>query len=249
MAVSSVGIATGVRPRVVIFDMGGVLLQPDPGVMQEAVTLAGSQLSPTAAITGMLRALCDAQLTDLHSLSASRFHALWSSATGEPADVLARVTSALSQLERMNRELYRVPTPGLHDCLRRLTAAGVRLAVLSNSDGRVGERLRISGVSSYFEAVFDSTIEGYSKPDVRFYELGAARLDVALQHCWYVTDMVHDVHQGVLRLGLGGVAILDVTHLYPHRGDFHYVADLAELTTAVLALSPDHAARMRRRFR
>ena len=67
--------------------------------------------------------------------------------------------------------------PGAQAALRRLRAAGVRLAVVSNWDTRLGPLLDALQLSPLFDAVIVSAELGYDKPDERVFAAALAALN------------------------------------------------------------------------
>ncbi len=59
--------------------------------------------------------------------------------------------------------------PGVPEALEQLRSLGRTLAVVSNSDGTVERVLEQQGLRPYLDAVFDSHIVGFEKPDPRFF--------------------------------------------------------------------------------
>jgi putative hydrolase of the HAD superfamily len=71
--------------------------------------------------------------------------------------------------EQPRANLWRKPIPEMIALARELAAAGARVAVLSNSEGRLAELLAEIGVADAFAAVIDSGREGVAKPDPRIF--------------------------------------------------------------------------------
>ena len=59
--------------------------------------------------------------------------------------------------------------PGVPEALEELRSLGRTLAVVSNSDGTVERVLEQQGLRGYLDAVFDSHIVGFEKPDPKFF--------------------------------------------------------------------------------
>ncbi|MBI4614153.1 MAG: HAD-IA family hydrolase [Planctomycetes bacterium] len=117
--------------------------------------------------------------------------------------------------------------------LDRLAAAGVRMAVVSNSDGRVREILRRVGILDRFEFVIDSSEEGVEKPDPEIFRRALARAGVGPDGALYVGDLYHIDVLGARAAGLDAVLVdPDGT-----RGglDCPRVRDLDELAERLLA--------------
>ena len=68
--------------------------------------------------------------------------------------------------------------PGVRESLAVLRARGLRLVAVSNSDGSAEAVLVATGLRDWFEAVIDSHIVGFSKPDPRVFEAARAVLGV-----------------------------------------------------------------------
>jgi putative hydrolase of the HAD superfamily len=66
-------------------------------------------------------------------------------------------------------ELWSAVLPGVPEALARLRAAGLRLVVVSNADGTVEEGLTRGGLRPLLDAVVDSQVVGFEKPDPRIF--------------------------------------------------------------------------------
>jgi putative hydrolase of the HAD superfamily len=110
---------------------------------------------------------------------------------GVPATRMAEVRECL---RRMHGELHLWCSvhEHTHDALARLRAAGLRLGIVSNSDGRVDQALSAAGLREYFDVVIDSSIFGTEKPDPAIFRAALEALDVAPEDALYVGD-VYDV--------------------------------------------------------
>ena len=86
--------------------------------------------------------------------------------------------------------------PGSVDGLRALVATGIHVAVVSNADGSVAQRLAAQevlqvgpGIGVEVGCVIDSGAVGISKPDPRIFHLALDAIGVAAADAWYVGDM------------------------------------------------------------
>jgi putative hydrolase of the HAD superfamily len=59
--------------------------------------------------------------------------------------------------------------PGVPEALVALRGAGIKLAVVSNSDGSIEGGLAARGLRDHFDEIFDSHFIGYEKPDARIF--------------------------------------------------------------------------------
>ncbi len=113
--------------------------------------------------------------------------------------------------------LWSWPIPGVVEAIERIDAMGIRVSVISNSDGSVAASLRDAGFDGRFEDIVDSQLVGCSKPDPRIFELACERLDVDPSLVWYVGDsLYHDVG-GATAAGLAAGVLVDPLGLYPHQ--------------------------------
>ncbi|MDX2092213.1 MAG: HAD family hydrolase [Kofleriaceae bacterium] len=83
------------------------------------------------------------------------------------ADVDPLVAWLWQEQPRVN--LWRKPIAGMVDLARELVAQGARIAVLSNSEGRLAELLTDVGIADAFEVIVDSGRLGFHKPDRRIF--------------------------------------------------------------------------------
>ncbi len=73
--------------------------------------------------------------------------------------------------EQPRRNLWRRPVDGMIELVRDLRAAGIAVAVISNSEGRLAELFEELGWGDEFAAVIDSGRVGIDKPDPRIFAL------------------------------------------------------------------------------
>jgi HAD superfamily hydrolase (TIGR01549 family) len=91
--------------------------------------------------------------------------------------------------EQPRANLWRAQIPDMVALARELTGRGVRVAVLSNSEGRLAELLAEIGIADAFAAVIDSGRLGIEKPDRRIFDhalavLGATRPGIHIGDSW-----------------------------------------------------------------
>ncbi len=91
--------------------------------------------------------------------------------------------------EQPRQNLWRGPIVDMVDLARELAARGVRIAVLSNSEGRLAELLAEIGLADIFAAVIDSGRVGIEKPDRRIFDhtlaaLGATEPGIHIGDSW-----------------------------------------------------------------
>src|SRR6476646_4576460 len=202
-----------IRPRVplraVLFDAGNTLLFLDYTRMADAVSravgvpLTGPDLAavaPTAA-----RAMEQSRASD-RERAVAYLEALFLAA-GVPS---ARMPEVRELLMRLHGELHLWSgiAPDSHETLARLRRAGLRLGVVSNSDGRVEEALTAAGLRPYFDVVVDSALAGVEKPDPAIFRPALEALDVSAEEALYVGDLYEVDVLGANAAGMPAVLLV-----------------------------------------
>ncbi|HEU4699919.1 MAG TPA: HAD-IA family hydrolase [Gemmatimonadales bacterium] len=222
------------RPRAVLFDAGNTLIfldYPRLAAGMGRVTglpLTGAMLEARAAEAA--RAMERAAGSD-RERAAAYLEAL-ALLVGVPHEALEAVRAELYRLHA-ERHLWSGVHPGTAPALARLRDAGLRLGVVSNSDGRVDSALVAAGLRDHFEVVVDSALVGIEKPDPRIFAAALARLDVGPADALYVGD-VYEVD--VVGARAAGMPVALVDPLGHHAGrDVPTVPSVAALVDRLLA--------------
>lgn len=155
---------------------------------------------------------------------------------GRAADDIGGLVESLAPVLRLpgrSDRLWRRVMPGVPEALRALRDAGLALVVVSNSDGSVERGLTDQGLRGLLDAVFDSQVVGFEKPDPRIFEHALARAGAQPERTLHVGDMYGADVVGARAAGIHAV-LLD-----PH-GDWGEVdcdrhADLPGVAREVLA--------------
>jgi HAD superfamily hydrolase (TIGR01509 family) len=226
----------------VIFDAGETLLLLDQALIAAACRDAGAAHVDVRRVQDALvatREALDAWL--LPELAAGRAppqHAFPGGSVQEHTLSLLELTPAqlrgairtLVQADRDQRLWTLVPDDA-RSTLHALRARGVRLAVVSNSDGRIEAKLVDEGLRGAFEVVLDSHVEGLTKPEPGLFLRCVERLGLPAARCAYVGDIFSIDVEGPRRAGLQGI-LLDRTGRYraPASPRAAQLADLLALT-------------------
>jgi putative hydrolase of the HAD superfamily len=137
--------------------------------------------------------------------------------------------------------LWRREFPGSRDGLRALAETGVRLGIISNADGLIGQRLAEQeilqvgpGIGVPVECVIDSGAVGVMKPDPRIFHLALDAMALTPADAWYVGDMPGIDVIGARAAGLHPV-LMDPFEFHLDA-DYDRVGSLAELATVLQTL-------------
>jgi len=211
-------------------DAGGVLVFPNWTRVAAALAGQGVEVAPAA----------------LAAVELAAKHEVDTAARGQPdlirgwlvfERVLARagvtdtpaIAAALDEVQRYHSEfnLWEHVPDEVVPALRRFRAAGLRLVVVSNANGRMRTALERMGLAPHVDLVVDSHEEGVEKPDPRIFAHALARIGARADRTLHVGDLYHTDVVGARRAGLRAV-LLDLAGLY-HDHDCERVASLAEL--------------------
>lgn len=128
-------------------------------------------------------------------------------AAGVPADRVPEVLDRFEAQHRVDVGLWCRPMEGARDVLDRLGATDLRLAVVSNSDGRAEQHLVKAGLVDGVEFVVDSHLVGVEKPDPAIFAIALDRLGVRADRALYVGDIRCVDEAGARAAGLHFVLI------------------------------------------
>jgi HAD superfamily hydrolase (TIGR01509 family) len=194
--------------RAVLFDAGNTLVFLDYHRMAAAVgaaldlPLSADRLAAGAGEATL--AMERARGTD-RERAAAYLEVLFRAA-GVPSDRMAEVRTCLTRLHDQ-LHLWSTVAADTHAALGRLRAAGLRLGVVSNSDGRVEEALRAADLLQYFEVVIDSALVGVEKPDPAIFRAALDALNVAPEEAMFVGDLYEVDVLGARAAGMSGVLL------------------------------------------
>jgi HAD superfamily hydrolase (TIGR01509 family) len=108
-----------------------------------------------------------------------------------------RFDTLVTELRRVLRPdgrasvLWKSVMPGVASALQRLRALGVGLVVVSNSDGTVEQSLVDADLRQYLDAVVDSALAGFEKPDTRLFAHALSIANARAAETLHVGDLYH----------------------------------------------------------
>ena len=103
--------------------------------------------------------------------------------------------------------LWNTPDPQASAALDAVRAAGVRTAVISNSNGTIRAVVTRLGLVDRLDFVIDSAEEGVEKPDPRIFERALARAGVTAGEAAYIGDLYSVDVRGARGAGLRAVLL------------------------------------------
>lgn len=205
----------------VVFDAGGTLVRLDFEWI--AGMLAGHGVAAT--VEGLRRAeVRGRRMYDAASARARAATAGPGGAAATPAaveayfagmlegagcrhPVLEEALAALFARQASDALLWAWANEGAREAIDGARAMGLRVACLSNSDGRAEEHLVRTGTREGLEFVVDSHVEGVEKPDPEIFRVALGRLGVAPGRALYVGDIRSVDEAGARAAGMRFVLI------------------------------------------
>lgn len=109
--------------------------------------------------------------------------------------------------QHLLQNVWSRPLEGVEAALGKLRAIGLRLAIVSNSEGTVEALLHGMGLGHHFDAVVDSWHLGVTKPDPAIFAHALERLQVDAAHALMVGDSMKADVGGAMAAGIRAVLI------------------------------------------
>lgn len=238
------------RPELsaVLFDAGGTLVRLDfewisdmlaeYGVLVSARDVRRAELHGRRAYDRTVRAPRVLSSGEPHPAlgsagdTATYFRGILEGA-GVQAPVLDEAVQRMFEKQRPPGYLWGRAAEGAREALDTLIEMGVRVACVSNSDGRAEQHLVDTGTREGLEFVVDSQLVGVEKPDPRIFEIALERLDLEPSRVLYVGDIRGVDEAGSRAAGLHFV-LIDPSGEYAAPGAPR-IATIAELPAHVAA--------------
>jgi len=195
-------------PDALLLDAGNTLVFLDHQALAEGLEAEGFRLD--AAALRAAEPLAKRRYAALLQSGASHedgWHLLMCVLLAEAGLPRAEVEEAARQARRVHDafNLWRQVPTDLPAALDRARGAGLRLAVVSNSEGTLDALFARVGLAAYFELVVDSALEGVRKPDAEIFHRALRRLGVEPARALYAGDIPDVDVVGARRAGMQAV--------------------------------------------
>lgn len=150
--------------------------------------------------------------------------------SGAPHALAAQLVPILRAPGQTSRLWSRV-LPNVAEALSELKQAGLRLVVVSNSDGSIESALRDRQLRGFFDAVVDSSVVGFEKPDRRIFEHALERVGADPLGTLHVGDLYPADVLGARGAGIHA-ALVDPADVW-HDADCPRFRDVREIQLAI----------------
>jgi len=199
--------------KAVLFDAGHTLIEPHDAALAEAAVAALLKVGGRDVARAFRRAI--SQLNRQPGASPGTFRDLVAAELVKLGLAGPDVEEAFwTVLDKHNAEraLWTKPIEGAGETLAALKAQGVKVGVVSNSDGFVAQYLEVAGLLGYVDVVVDSHLVGVEKPDPRIFQHALDKLGIVAEGTLFVGDRYDVDVMGAEAVGMRGV-------LYDPEGD------------------------------
>ena len=229
----------------VFLDAGGVLVNPNWTLVARALTRHGAPVDAADLAHAEPRAKRAADTPEYVAATgdATRGRKYLESVLEGAGLTLGPATdAALVEIRdyHARENLWETVPEDVPPSLQRMRDAGLRLAVVSNSNGRLNFLLQRLGLASYFEVTIDSFDVGVEKPDPRIFQIAIERMGGRVETTLHVGDL-YEVDVVGARAASLQAALVDVAGLY----DGHDCRRFASLTALADWVAPGGASRAR----
>ncbi len=203
--------------RVLLLDVGNTIAFLDGMAIAEVVREQGIDVDPTRlrSVEGRAKRRYESLMKE--GVSHEEGWGLYLATLLEEAGLSsAHARAMLEPLRRAHDRLNlwrRVPSE-LGPALERVRALGIRIAIVSNSEGRLPELLEHVGVAHHFEAIIDSHNEGVRKPDPEIFRRALARMRIRPEDAVYLGDIPGVDVDGANAAGIRAI-LVDPFGFYP----------------------------------
>lgn len=216
----------------IFFDAGGTLIFPDrertlAPLKARGITFTQEQLHAAERTARQYRDACAASTSNSHT-DEQYWVIYYQTLLGELScdkQLLAELVAAA----RKSGNWTFVP-PDVPGCLEELKRH-YRLAVISNSDGRIADVFARLNLSQYFEAIFDSGRVGHQKPSPIIFETALRELNIEPQKSVYIGDVYSIDYSGAQGAGMKAI-LIDPYGTYANNG-VPRVESICELRTFI----------------
>jgi putative hydrolase of the HAD superfamily len=227
----------------VLIDAGGVLVDPNWGIVSE---MLGRQGIVASAMT-----MRDVEPYAKREIDEPGIMAIARSGQAPPERYIARIlrhagiaagpaalAAAVEEIDAYHAQhgLWEVIPDGAPEALDALRAAGLKLALSSNTEPLYRSKLAELGLAQRFRFLTISDELGVSKPNPRFFEIALAGVGVTAERAVHVGDYYEFDVVGARAAGVAPVMI-DVASLSADR-DVTRIPSLAALPELLGIASP-----------
>jgi len=180
--------------RGVFFDAGNTVVFPDYTIYVDIAASLGHSVAEDEVVEAeaLARGAFDRAVAESRGENVDGFWPVYYTPFYEHIGLddgsVARAIELTREANDRGFGIWQVPVDGLREVVSDLRGRGLKVGIISNSDGRLDARLSGIGIRDLFEFVIDSAVVGVSKPSREIFELALEASGVAAEETAYVGD-------------------------------------------------------------
>ncbi len=227
------------RAAALLLDVGGVLLLPGHEAVRKALSLVGFE--PDESLIDQAEYHAIGAADEVGSTGQQAVESYWSAfarALAVPADRIEPAVAAFQAVFTPGSRTWTQPVEDSITALRLLRAAGMGVALVSNSHDVLEAELRELGICQVgdgpgvdVDAIVVSGVVGIEKPDPRIFDMALRAMDVRPTEAVHVGDSLRFDVDGATTAGI------EAFHFDPislcERRDHGHLASLHDLLARV----------------
>lgn len=226
----------------VSFDAGGVIVNPNWTRVAEALAAHGVRADPRVleAAEPAAKKRFDRAPTIDATTDAQRGWLYFNYVLeGAGIETSGATDAALDDLQvyHTQNNLWESVSPGAKQVLAEIRKRGLTIIVVSNANGKLHALLDRLGLSTCFDVVVDSSVEGVEKPDPRLFQIAMSRAGAEPARTLHVGDLYHVDVMGARAAGMQPL-LFDVGDLY-RDADCPRVRSFAEVRSFLFPKNQD----------
>ncbi len=178
----------------VFFDAGNTIVFPDYDIYRSIASILGFSVTTDEVMTAeaFAREAFDRAVSHAPGKNVYDFWSIYYTPFYERLGLgSGAIPKAIEMTHAANDEglgIWKIPVEGLDHVLDELEVRGLATGIISNSDGRLEERLSEIGIRDRFGFLIDSAIISISKPDPGIFEEALRLSSLAAADTVYVGD-------------------------------------------------------------
>jgi putative hydrolase of the HAD superfamily len=179
--------------RCIFFDAGNTIVFPDYEIYRSVASSFGINVSIDEVLraeAGARQAFDDAVANSPGDVSVfwSVYYTPFYEKLGIPPAAIPEAIDRTRAANDTGLGIWKVPVDGFSETMEEIRARDLATGIISNSDGRLEERLGEIGVRDRFDFVIDSGVVGVSKPDPRIFNQALQEASVEPSEAVFVGD-------------------------------------------------------------
>lgn len=183
----------------VFFDAGLVILSPNGDKIKELLSenIDIANIDSHDLVDAYTRTIHKRDQMELVDYSDEWFWTTWCNEVGVPEESALIIRDILVNYDKKTsgERLWNILNPDVKELFGYLKSNGVKVGIISNSDGRLDDDLKLAGLTAFIDVAIDSEKVGVSKPNHKIFEIACekARIQDKNNVCFVGDELRNDI--------------------------------------------------------